>query len=55
MQIMGAFAEFERSIISERTKEGLKKRKAGVRGPDKKPRVRKWRHKPTIQTGGLIG
>lgn len=55
MQIMGAFAEFERSIISERTKEGLKKRKAGVRGKDKKPRVRKWRHKPTIQTGGLIG
>jgi DNA invertase Pin-like site-specific DNA recombinase len=54
MQIMGAFAEFERSIISERTKEGLKKRKAGVRGPDKKPRIRKWRHKPTIQTGGLI-
>jgi DNA invertase Pin-like site-specific DNA recombinase len=55
MQIMGAFAEFERSIISERTKEGLRKRKAGVRGRDKKPRVRRWRNKPTIQTGGLIG
>ncbi len=25
MQIMGAFAEFERNIISERTKETLKK------------------------------
>jgi|TARA_Y100000310_G_C20547008_1_gene746088 site-specific DNA recombinase len=41
MQIMGAFAEFERSIISERTKEGLKKRKEGKRGKDKKPRKRR--------------
>ena len=41
MQIMGAFAEFERNIISERTKEGLKKRKAGKRGKDKKPRKRR--------------
>lgn len=54
MQIMGAFAEYERNIISERTKEGLRKRKAGVRGPDKKPRRRRWRHKPTINMGGLI-
>lgn len=54
MQIMGAFAEFERSIISERTKEGLRKRKEGVRGKDKKPRVRKYRHKPTITKGGSI-
>lgn len=46
MQIMGAFAEFERSIISERTKEGLKKRKEGKRGKDTKPRSRRWRHKP---------
>ena len=41
LQIMGAFAEFERNIISERTKEGLKKRKEGKRGPDKKPRKRR--------------
>jgi len=41
MQIMGAFAEFERNIISERTKEGLKKKKAGKRGKDKKPRKRR--------------
>ena len=39
MQIMGAFAEFERNLISERTKEGLKgKINVGKRGKDKKPR-----------------
>lgn len=41
MQIMGAFAEFERNIISERTKEGLKRKKEGKRGADKKPRKRR--------------
>ena len=39
MQIMGAFAEFEREIIRERTKEGLKKAiGVGKRGKDKKQR-----------------
>lgn len=39
MQVMGAFAEFERNIISERTKEGLKYAKnVGKRGKDKKTR-----------------
>jgi DNA invertase Pin-like site-specific DNA recombinase len=42
MQIMGAFAEFERSLISERTKDGLKgKLNVGKRGPDKHPRKRR--------------
>ncbi len=41
MQIMGAFAEFERNIISERTKEGLRKRGEGKRGKDVKPRKRR--------------
>jgi DNA invertase Pin-like site-specific DNA recombinase len=42
MQIIGAFAEFERNIISERTKEGMKgKMKVGKRGPDKKPRLKR--------------
>lgn len=42
MHIMGAFAEFERSIISERTKEGLRKAEGvGKRGKDKKPRKRR--------------
>jgi len=42
MQIMGAFAEFERNIISERTKEALKtKTGVGKRGKDKKPRKRR--------------
>jgi DNA invertase Pin-like site-specific DNA recombinase len=42
MQIMGAFAEFERNLISERTKEGLKRAKCtGKRGPDKIPRKRR--------------
>lgn len=41
-QIMGAFAEFERNIISERTKEGLKVAKnVGKRGKDKKPRKKR--------------
>jgi DNA invertase Pin-like site-specific DNA recombinase len=41
-QIMGAFAEFERNIISERTKEGLRKAKnVGKRGKDKKPRKKR--------------
>ena len=39
MQILAAFAEFERNLISERTKEGLKYAKnVGKRGKDKKPR-----------------
>jgi len=40
-QILGAFAEFERNMISERTKEGLRKKKQGKRGKDKKPRKRR--------------
>jgi len=48
MQIMGAFAEFERNIISERTKEGLRNAKGvGKRGRDKKPRKRRFFRKPT--------
>jgi DNA invertase Pin-like site-specific DNA recombinase len=39
MQIIGAFAEFERNIISERTKEALKyAENVGKRGKDKKLR-----------------
>ena len=42
LQIMGAFAEFERNLISERTKEGLKYAKnVGKRGKDKKPRKKR--------------
>jgi DNA invertase Pin-like site-specific DNA recombinase len=41
-QIMGAFAEFERKIISERTKEGMRNAKnVGKRGKDKKPRIKR--------------
>ena len=37
--IMAALAEFERELISERTKEGLKRAKnVGKRGKDKRPR-----------------
>ena len=52
MQIMGAFAEFERNIISERTKEGLKRRKEGTRGKDKKPRKRRGGLKKTLDYYG---
>ena len=49
MQIMGAFAEFERNIISERTKEGLRKAVGvGKRGKDKKPRKRRGGLKKAI-------
>ena len=42
MQIMGAFAEFERNLISERTKEGLKyAENVGKRGKDKKQRKKR--------------
>ncbi len=42
LQILGAFAEFERNMISERTKEGLKRAiGVGKRGKDKKPRKRR--------------
>jgi DNA invertase Pin-like site-specific DNA recombinase len=42
LQIIGAFAEFERNIISERTKEGLKYAKnVGKRGKDKKGRKKR--------------
>ena len=42
LQIMGAFAEFERNIISERTKEALQRVEGvGKRGKDKKPRQRR--------------
>jgi DNA invertase Pin-like site-specific DNA recombinase len=42
MQIIAAFAEFERNIISERTREGIKdKLNVGKRGKDKKPRQKR--------------
>jgi DNA invertase Pin-like site-specific DNA recombinase len=42
LQIMGAFAEFERNLISERTKEGLKGNdRVGKRGADKKKRKKR--------------
>ena len=42
LQIMGAFAEYERNIISERTKEGLRRAVGvGKRGKDNKPRKRR--------------
>jgi len=48
LQILGAFAEFERNLISERTKEGLKRAKGvGKRGKDKKPRKRRGGSKNT--------
>ena len=43
LSIMGAFAEFERELIRERTREGIARARAegkpiGKRGRDKKPR-----------------
>jgi len=57
-QIMGAFAEFERNLISERTKEGLKgNKKVGKRGKDKKPRKKregKRKPHPLIQNKAFL-
>jgi len=51
LQIMGAFAEYERNIISERTKEGLRKAVGvGKRGSDKVPRKRRGGLKKRIST-----
>ena len=46
LSIMAAFAEFERELIRERTREGIARARAegkpvGKRGPDKKPRRRR--------------
>lgn len=51
-QILSAFAEFERNLISERTKEGLKRCSGvGKRGKDKQPRKRRGvLKKPTFYT-----
>jgi site-specific DNA recombinase len=52
MQIMGAFAEFERNIIRERTIEGMKKAVGvGKRGRDKAPRKRRNKLRSKIGWG----
>lgn len=51
LQIIGAFAEFERNIISERTKEGMRRAiGVGKRGKDKNPRKRRGGTKKPIFT-----
>lgn len=52
LQIIGAFAEFERNIISERTKEGMVNAVGvGKRGKDKNPRQKRGvLRKPTFYT-----
>jgi DNA invertase Pin-like site-specific DNA recombinase len=55
LQIMGAFAEFERNLISERTKESLKgKEGVGKRGKDKNPRKKRGVQKKRINYPNLI-
>jgi len=49
LHILSAFAEFERALISERTKEGLRRCVGvGKRGKDKKPRKRRGGLKDTL-------
>jgi len=44
-----AFAEFERNIISERTKDGLKyAQNVGKRGKDNKPRKKRGVFRPPL-------
>jgi DNA invertase Pin-like site-specific DNA recombinase len=52
--IFSAFAEFERDMISERTKEGLKNAKnVGKRGKDKKVRKKGGYYLRYANKGGL--
>jgi len=52
--IFSAFAEFERDMISERTKEGLKHAKnVGKRGKDKKKRSKSGYYLRHAKKGGL--
>ncbi len=54
LQIMGAFAEFERNLISERTREGLKgKLNVGKRGKDKTQRKKRGGLRTTLFTRGI--
>lgn len=49
LQMLGAFAEFERNIIAERTRESLQFAKnVGKRGPDKRPRKKRGVLRPRI-------
>lgn len=49
LQILGAFAEFERNIISERTREALQfVKNVGKRGPDKKTRKKRGGTRPAL-------
>jgi len=53
--ILGAVAEFERELISERTKQGLKKAKnVGKRGKDKKKRRTSGYNLRYQKKGGLV-
>lgn len=53
LHILSAFAEFERSIISERTKEGMKRATGvGKRGPDKVPRKRRGKQSNKVNYKG---
>jgi DNA invertase Pin-like site-specific DNA recombinase len=49
MQIIGAFAEFERNLISDRTKAARANKPTwGKRGADKKPRKKRGGFKKRI-------
>jgi DNA invertase Pin-like site-specific DNA recombinase len=49
LHVLGAFAEFERNIISERTREGLRFAKnVGKRGPDKRKRKKRGATRPPL-------
>jgi len=49
MQMLGAFAEFERAMIRERTKAGLKEARAKGRTPGRKPRLTTAQEKEIVE------
>lgn len=48
MQMLGAFAEFERAMIRERTKAGLQEARAKGRLPGRKPRLTEAQQKEIV-------
>jgi DNA invertase Pin-like site-specific DNA recombinase len=49
MQMLGSFAEFEREMIRERTRAGLKEARAKGRVPGRKPKVTAEQQKEIVE------
>ena len=50
MQMLGSFAEFEREMIPERTRAGLREARASGRVPGRKPKITAEQQKEIAQS-----